>query len=277
MEIKQEFKSSDILISRIKENLSSYNNAGIIDEGKFYFLIKEELRLLGEYVYINKTDVLEINNNKCVLPKDFIQLYALYNIDGESKTITQEGEFYPKTVYKAFITEENTCCNSKTYIVEENIIIKNEIKIGSKGTLLSYNGRMNTDLCFKDSPVFDVKSIYDFTIDKNYIYTNLNKGNLYLEYLAFPYDENGLPMIPDETKIEKAISSYIMYKILEDFWVNDTVNNAQTKMQYYQNEYNIAHKGALNYVKLFSYEEAINMAYKNVGKFNRVKNMIYGK
>ena len=68
-----------------------------------------------------------------------------------------------------------------------------------------------------------------------------------------------------------------MYKIFEDFWVNDTVNNAQTKMQYYQNEYNIAHKGALNYVKLFSYEEAINMAYKNVGKFNRVKNMIYGK
>ena len=64
MEIKQEFKSSDVLISRIKENLSSYDSAGVVDTGKFYFYIKEELRLLGEYVYITKEDVLTVENKK---------------------------------------------------------------------------------------------------------------------------------------------------------------------------------------------------------------------
>jgi hypothetical protein len=277
MEIQQEFQNSNILISRVKENLSSYDNAGIIDEGKFYFLIKEELRLLGEYVYIPKTDVLEIDNNKTALPKDFIQLYSLYNIDACSHTIDVQAALHPKRVYQYYEKDGDCCEHDKVYIVEEKTIIKNEIKVGDKGVLLNYNGRKDTDLCYKDSPNFHCQSIYDFNIDKNYIYTNLSDGSLYLEYLAFPYDEDGLPMIPDETKIEKAIESFIMYKVFEDFWINDVVNNAQNKMQYYKNEYTIHHKEALNYVKLSSFAELTNLAYKKTKRFNKVKQLVYGQ
>jgi len=276
MEIKQKFQSSDILISRVKENLSSYDNAGIIDEGKFYFLIKDELRLLGEYVYITKTDVVTLNNKKALLPKDFIQLYALYNVDAVSKKVSVEGQLLPKITYKAEFMNIETC-KTDEYIVTESAFFNHEYNSRSKGKLLKYNSKVNTDLCYKYSPNFTSTSANEFNIDKNYIYTNLTDGDLYLEYLAFPYDEEGFPMIPDESKIEKTIENRLMFEVFRDFYINDITNNALQKMQYFQAEYNLAHKIALNHVKLPSFQQMTEMAYKNVNKFSRIKNMVYGR
>ena len=169
MEIKQEFKSSDVLISRIKENLSSYDSAGVVDTGKFYFYIKEELRLLGEYVYITKEDVLTVENKKTALPKDFIQLYALYNIDASSKKIPLDG-YQPDRVYTQY---PNDCDNITIIIREKTIIIDRDHIISSKGSLLKYSGRVTTDLCFKNSPNYGVNNENEFNIDKNYIYLNI--------------------------------------------------------------------------------------------------------
>ena len=80
---KLKYKSSDILISRIKENLSTYDSAGIIDSGKFYFYIKKELSLLENYVYTEEIDVLTVENNKAKLPEDFIRLFNLSKVEEE--------------------------------------------------------------------------------------------------------------------------------------------------------------------------------------------------
>ena len=90
------------------------------------------------------------------------------------------------------------------------------------------------------------------------------KGKILLQYLAFPFDEEGYPMIPDAPKIEEAIETYIMYKMMEYFYINDITNNALQKMQYFQEKYRIAHKSALNYVKLPSYQDSVDTAYKNI-------------
>ena len=265
MEMKQEFKSSDILISRIKENLSSYDSAGVVDTGKFYFYIKEELRLLGEYVYITKEDLLPVENKKTALPKDFIQLYALYNVNANSKKVVLDG-YLPDKTYTKFLQDcqENTIVvREKTIVIDRDVVIKNE------GALLKYSGKVDTDLCFKDSPNYGVKSENEFNIDRNYIYLNIDKGDVYLQYLAFPYDEEGYPMIPDEVKIEKAIEYYIMYKTFEYFYLNDIINSALQKMQYFQQLYNLAHREALLYVKLPTFESLKELAYTNVN--NRFK------
>lgn len=267
MEISQKFKSSDILISRIKENLSSFNNAGIIDEGKFYFFIKDELRLLGEYVYVEKEEVLEVNNKKALLPKDFLKLYALYNIDNKSK-IQRDGKFGKTRVFTTYQGDE---CNSKEVVVTENINVENRIlEIGGE-ELMKYNGKVNKDLCYEESPNIHSDSIHEFNIDNNYLYFNFTEsgGKVYLQYLAFPYDEDGYPMIPDEAKLEKAIEDRIMYETFKWMYINDTTNNALQKMQFYKQEYETSHKSALNYVKLPSYESSVDMAYREVkNKFN---------
>lgn len=218
---KLKYKSSDILISRIKENLSTYDSAGIIDSGKFYFYIKKELSLLENYVYTEEIDVLTVENNKAKLPDDFIRLYNLSKVEEEKD--------------KHFTHYEVLKYNSKTHL-----------------------------LCDEDSPNFNSKSDKEFRIDDRYLYFNFKEGKVVLEYFAFPYDEDGLPLIPDVAKIEDSIEAFIMFKVMEYFYINDITNNALQKMQYLEQKYNIAHKEALHYIKLPEYQSEIDRAYKEI-------------
>ena len=235
---KLKYKSSDILISRIKENLSTYDSAGIIDSGKFYFYIKKELSLLDNYIYTEEIDVLEVINNKAKLPEDFIKLFNLSKIEEQ---------------------KDNTHYET-----------------------LRYNSKVHL-LCDEDSPNFNSKSDKEFRIDDRYLYFNFKEGKVVLEYFAFPYDEDGLPLIPDVAKIEESIEAYIMFKVMEYFYINDITNNALQKMQYLEQKYNIAHKEALHYIKLPEYQSEIDRAYKEVKnrfkifELNRKQNSsIYG-
>src|SRR5690606_37555085 len=54
-----------------------------------------------------------------------------------------------------------------------------------------------------------------FTIQNGRIYTNFASGAVYMNYHAFPLDdETGLPLIPDIPKIEMAIEAFIKYNIV---------------------------------------------------------------
>lgn len=269
------FKSSDILISRIKENLSSYDSAGIIDAGKFYFYIKRELQLLGNYIYNDELVTLDINNNKCLLPEDFIKLYALYSLQDDmrdkvyERTGVQQDLVYVTNTLVSDIDVDDcgNKCYTETSLERLTTTVSTNYPIdGAVNTnrLLRYSGRVNTELCDVESPNFYSKDLQEFNIDSNYIYTNFKTGKVLLQYLAFPFDEDGYPMIPDVPKLEEAIESYIMFKVLEHFYINDITNNALQKMQYFQQKYTMAHKSALNYVKMPGYQESIDAAYKNV-------------
>lgn len=52
---------------------------------------------------------------------------------------------------------------------------------------------------------------YDWTYSLNngVIYTNFEKGRIQQSYKALKLDEEGLPMIPDNVKFEKAVENYI--------------------------------------------------------------------
>jgi len=269
------FKSSEILISRVKENLSTYDSAGIVDAGKFYFYIKRELQLLGDFIYEDATEVIDIVNGKVLLPEDFIKLYAVYGLENNisdktySRTGIQQDLVYQvdTEVSKKDVTDCGENCYSETELVRVRTAVEATYpvsKVYEHNKLLRYSGRVSTELCDEESPNFYSKNEQEFNIDSNYIYTNFKKGKILLQYLAFPFDEDGYPMIPDAPKIEEAIESFIMYKVMEYFYINDITNNALQKMQYFQEKYRIAHKSALNYVKLPSYQDSVDTAYKNI-------------
>ena len=265
------FKSSEILISRIKENLSSYDSAGIVDSGKFYAYIKKELQLLGNYIYQDATEVIEVKNGKVLLPEDFIKLYCVYSLNGTTGDYKTSGVQSDK-VYQVETSithkNENLCedvCETETDIVRVRTTLETNVKSSFNGSnMLRYSGRVSTELCDEESPNFYSKNTQEFNIDDNYIYTNFNKGKVILQYLSFPYDEDGYPMIPQEPKLENAIEMFIMFKTFEYFYTNDIINNALQKMQYYKEEYRMAHKSALNYVKMPTYQDSIDTAYREV-------------
>lgn len=275
MEQILKFKSSEHLISRIKENLSTYDSAGIVDVGKFYFWIKRELQLLGNYIYQDYIEILDVENNKCKLPDNFIQLYALYYIDDLQNKVYETLGIQQQYVYRTeqLVSKETSIdCLDKCYSEPQVTTIRTYLdgqvfypkynKTSSR--LLKYSKRVSTDLCSKDSPNFYSDSPFEFNIDENYLYFNFTEGKLLLQYLAFPYDEEGYPMIPDDAKLEQAIEDYIMFKMLEWMYLNDVTNNALQKMQYLELKYNTSHKTALNYVKIPSYQTSVEAAYNTV-------------
>jgi len=276
MEKVQNYKSAEVLISRVKENLSSYDSAGIIDSGKFYFYIKRELQLLGNYVYIENEQVLTIENNKCLLPTDFIKLYALYELEGAEQKLVRTGiqndfTYVQHIESEKFIDDncESICETEKNVIRVTNSFETTELVKPLPSKLLRYSKRVNTELCHEDSPNFKSTSLQEFNIDNNYLYFNFDKGRVLLQYLAFPFDDEGYPMIPDDAKLEQVIEDYIMFKVFEYFYLNDTTNNALQKMQYLELKYRESHKSALNYVKLPSYQDSVDAAYRSVkNRFN---------
>jgi len=54
-----------------------------------------------------------------------------------------------------------------------------------------------------------IRSGLTYTVKKNYIYTDIERGILNIEYKAVVMDEDGMPMIPDNVHLIKAIESYV--------------------------------------------------------------------
>ena len=57
----------------------------------------------------------------------------------------------------------------------------------------------------------DTKSHIDLTykIQGNVIYTSIKEGDVELSYKAMPIDEEGYPLIPDNSKFSRALEAYI--------------------------------------------------------------------
>jgi len=71
---------------------------------------------------------------------------------------------------------------------------------------------------------------YTYTIRNNNIYTDMEEGNLFLMYNAFPLSDNGLPKIPDDIKYIKAISSYIAERIAFRMHIRDQITERKYRM-----------------------------------------------
>lgn len=57
-----------------------------------------------------------------------------------------------------------------------------------------------------------------FDINDSWITFNIQKGRTCIAYWAFPIDEEGFPLVPDDTKYKRAIYSYLIYKVDYRLW-----------------------------------------------------------
>lgn len=67
------------------------------------------------------------------------------------------------------------------------------------------------DYGLMDIPVFE--AAYTYQLNMHYIFTSFEEGDVELAYLAFPTDEKGEPIIPDDEAYIRAICSYIAERI----------------------------------------------------------------
>lgn len=64
-----------------------------------------------------------------------------------------------------------------------------------------------------------------FTMNDSYMTFNLKTGKVCMAYWAFPLDEEGFPLIPDDVKYKRSVSYYIQYKIDYILWRQDLISD----------------------------------------------------
>jgi len=95
----------------------------------------------------------------------------------------------------------------------------------------------------------------EVTIHDKTMRFRFKENHVYMQYWGIPFDENYLPMIPDESIIESAIEYYIYTKLFEKWYLNSTVPDIANKLKYVKPEYEEYFKQAKYFVNLPSFQK----------------------
>lgn len=66
---------------------------------------------------------------------------------------------------------------------------------------------------------------YTFVINSSYIKLNIKEGYLMLAYSVYSMDEDGYPLIPDDTSFTEALYWYVVMKYWYPAWVQGTIRD----------------------------------------------------
>jgi hypothetical protein len=266
------FKSTDNLFARVRKKLKSYNAAGLIDEGDFYYWIKEVIEKLGVSVYDEHQAIMSIEAFKAPLPDNFSYLYAAYKCTPSAVDNSSHNTLFPQTGF-VFYTEEThepfrkckNCYAAKIdYVHGDKITIRTYIEgqpfvLNFTNPLLLRLSKNVKGMCHDESPNLSCRSQSEITLNKGFMHTNFDKDCVYIEYYGLAIDpESGLPMVPDNTFIEKCIEDYIIYQIIEALWFNGEAPDMDKRYQVAKANYEESLKSALYYVKLPAFQTIIN-------------------
>lgn len=264
------FKNTDSLFGRVRKRLNSFDNAGVLDEGDWYYYIKEVINNLGVAVYEEREAITIVKNFKALLPEDFSYLYAAYKCtpntgDSKNTLFPQTGfVFYIEDTYEPYCKSKNCSAAKIDYVEGEKFTTRTYIEgqpfiinYDSPALLqLTGNSKM---LCDEKCKNLFAKCPHQIQIDKKHIYTNFKEDSIYMKYYALPIDrESGLPLIPDNTVIEKAVEDYIVFSVFRDFWYNGSVPDIERRYQDAKFASEDSYKKAAYLTKMPSFQNVIN-------------------
>lgn len=140
-----------------------------------------------------KCSTIEIKDYKGILPEDF---YEINQVRLTAKTIK-----VPK--YKeVIVTDEYGNTYSTNYIQDEEHPYE-DINVNTANSSFRYA----TDTFHMSDAKSDVDLTYK--IQGGYIFTSIKEGTIELSYQAILLDEEGFPLIPDNSKFTRALQAYI--------------------------------------------------------------------
>lgn len=208
-------------------------------------------------------DPLTIENYQAKLPDDFEKLIQV----GYSKTMT--GPFFPMryasgsfdtnrvlTAVKRAQDSVDVLDNASALITMNDVIWTMTLfdlsysdamaRLQSEPTLKNFMQYLITSANVTDfNNSTDGGTTYTgeivFTINDNYIKTNVSTGYILLAYLASPTDTEGYPLVPDLASYKEALYWYIVMKMLYPKWLSgeiraDVYYHAEMKWNFYRKQ-----------------------------------------
>lgn len=79
------------------------------------------------------------------------------------------------------------------------------------------------------SPDLNINSEITYKVNADYIITSFETGTVEMSYLAYPTDERGLPLIPDNQRVIECCSWFVAEKIAHQLWMQDNLSEAKYK------------------------------------------------
>jgi len=264
------FKSSDALFARIKKRLNSFDAQGLIDEGDFHKHVMYILEQLGQAVFVEGEAVLHVKDFKARLPHNFKYLHAAYRCTFRSngpKTINEQKPYF--YYHDTEITRD--CPKSCTFQCHQEFgRTKIVIRTFVNGEDSFDGGTCNKFQILKLSPNVKERCTEhcvnllhagkdEITLKDNHVLTMFPCDTIYMQYFGIPIDEEtGLPMIPENEYIEKAIEYYIYTQLFEEFYWNTTVPGIANMLQDARVQYDF-HIGMARYwAKLPTFAKMVN-------------------
>lgn len=249
------FKSAEYIYSKIKREFSSFGFVNLIDDSDFPLYTSEVLKKLGNSSYKEGEAITKVKDGKAHLPEDFMQLYAAYkchHCDYENDLLLlQNRNVYLNKIECNVLCRKNDCfleCQDTDKLLER-VIVRQYVKDGTLTHTYRHPTLLKLSPNVKQHCSEDCLNLLnenhnnrhghhdEISINNRCIYTNFHDGDIYLQYYAFPQDDNGLPLVPDIIEVEKAIESYIKWQLLLSWWITGAVSDIIQKVQYYEAEY----------------------------------------
>lgn len=250
---KYKFVSPDPLFARIKEEMKSYFDSGMVDDLMFPIWATKCLKKLGKSSYPIQPVLLFVDNFAAKLPPDFLSVRECWL----TATITpfefrRPGSFYEQittVLNKPFdaCNPEVNCdpCNPDilTVVTKTNTNIINPIRLKfllRPGTSITreqhcslgadtYHHLPCLNDCADGADTFDVRD--------GKLFVNFRQADIYLEYYSTQTDNEGYQLIPDNYRIQEFIEAFIKQKLFEQIFnqvSDESFNQSQAKYQMYK-------------------------------------------
>ena len=243
--------STESIIAQLKEELRSYFETGVIDDGMFPMYVDHCLKKVGMTMLESVDEIIPLRNKKAILPEGVVFLNdVLYAGDEQNikGNIPGGTNMYNQTTTEVVLQSDGTLnvpgnpeVGSKVQIVERTTNrLLNTYDIVTRLRPASLQAKnMCEDSRFKK--FYDYPYYYD--VNGRLLSTNHPDGELLIRYKRYRTDDEGYPMVPDHVTMQDLVQFYLRYKIFEQLWnsvTDESYAQMQNKMQYYEQKYNDA-------------------------------------
>lgn len=164
-------------------------------------LIRIPLQYIPKITGVNGEEEYNLTDYRIKLPSDFHKLVA----------ITVDGYMCVPSTDLFHASLDGSCCDNQGRI---------------SGIETFYDNFGNT--YSPQALPFTIKNANKpptFSLNNSYVTFDVKEGKVCMAYFAFPLDEEGYPLIPDDVKYKMACSSYLQYKMDYIMWRGDLINN----------------------------------------------------
>lgn len=245
------YKTADELIAEIASSEYYKDNPHLLKDEDIYRWLYMGLKRFGLNVMQKKEVVVDVENYRAILPKDFGKLALAIHCQKDVCNVAEGDKqhlinwyYYTERIEDNFVVQasDNSAKCKDQKVIREKVWINNDcavelcyshpkyVKIGSDTLRQS---------CTSDCVNRTLKDPhYSINIKQNIVMANFKSGSLYIQYYAVPADENGLPVIPetDNGYLEEYLEYMIKRKLLEDAALSEKANLFTMYNNYSQRE-----------------------------------------